>query len=88
MRRNTLKGLKDVIVARNAEEYLEEAIPELKMTANDRSQDVRMMVITVVEYWLTNMDINSLKKFEKDLMLLLLNGVAEPLLEDISDKSQ
>lgn len=87
VRRNTLKGLKDVVVARSAEEYLEEAIPELKITANDRSQDVRMMVVTVVEFWLTNMDINPLKKFEKDLVMLLLNGVAEPLLEDISIKS-
>ena len=88
VRRNTLKGLKDVIVARNAEEFLEEAIPELKLTALDRSQDVRMMVITVVEFWLTNMDINPLKKFEKDLMMLLLNGVAEPMFEDISVKAQ
>ena len=41
----------------------------------------------VVEFWLQNMDINSLKLYEKDLMLILLNGISEDFLLDISVKS-
>jgi hypothetical protein len=77
VRKTTLEGLKYVIVCRNAEDFLTDAIPQLKMTANDRSQDVRMKVVQTVEFWLQNMDINSLQNFEKDLMILLLNGVSE-----------
>ena len=88
VRNASLNGLKYVCVAKDAEEFLSEAIPQLKMTANDRSQDVRMNVITITEYWLQNMDYHSLKTFEKDLMLILLNGISEDQKLDISEKSQ
>ncbi len=74
-------------VARDAEEFLREGIPQLKMTANDRSQDVRMSVVKIVEFWLTNMDINSLLKLEKDLVLILLNGMSEELVPEIAEIS-
>ena len=46
-----------------------------------------MIVIQMVEFWLQNMDINALKKYEKDLTLILLNGISEDQLLDISVKS-
>lgn len=52
VRNATLNGLKQVCVAKDGEEFLAEAIPQLKMTANDRSQDVRMNVISITEFWL------------------------------------
>jgi len=47
------------------------------MTANDRSRDVRLLMVEVVGYWLFNMDINSTKLYEKDLLQILLNGVSD-----------
>ena len=37
VRKVTLRGLKDVIVARGAEPFLSEAVPQLKFSMNDRS---------------------------------------------------
>ena len=87
VRKQTLKSLQQVIVSHGAEEFLTDSIQQIKMTSNDRSQDVRMIVIQMVEFWLQNMDINALKKYEKDLTLILLNGISEDQLLDISVKS-
>ena len=57
VRKVTLQGLKDVIVARGAERYVEEAIPQLKFSMNDRSSDVRNVFYTVLRHWMTFMDI-------------------------------
>ena len=37
VRKITLRGLKDVLVARGAETYLSEAVAQLKYSMNDRS---------------------------------------------------
>ena len=37
VRKTTLRGLKNVIVARGAEGFLSDSVPQLKMTMNDRS---------------------------------------------------
>ena len=41
VRKETLKGLKDVLACRGAEIFFEEAVMQLKFSMNDRSQDVR-----------------------------------------------
>ena len=41
VRKATLLGLREVIVCRGAEPFLEEAIAQLKFNMNDRSLDVR-----------------------------------------------
>ncbi len=41
VRKATLLGLKEVVVCRGAEGYLEDAISQLKFNMNDRSLDVR-----------------------------------------------
>ena len=74
-----------MVCAKGAEEFLGDAITQLKMVANDRSQDVWLTLVQVVDYWLKNMEFYAMRKFEKDLTLLLLNGVAEDLLPDISE---
>ena len=75
-----------MLASRNAEQFFEEAREQLKLTANDRSQDVRRALVDVVEYWLQHMDINELKVFEKDLVLFLLNGISDEQAS-ISEKS-
>lgn len=78
--------MRDVLASRNAEQFFEEAREQLKLTSNDRSQDVRRALVDVVEYWLQHMDINELKVFEKDLVLFLLNGISDEQAP-ISEKS-
>lgn len=41
VRKITLQGLQDVVVAKNAEPYLEENLVHMRVVMNDRSQDVR-----------------------------------------------
>lgn len=77
VRKSSLNALKVVIGCREASEFLEEALPQLKMTINDRHHDVRRVAIEVIDYWLQHMDIHSIQKYEKDLLLFLLNGVAD-----------
>lgn len=77
VRKVTLRGFKDVLVARNAELFLQDCIKQLKFTSNDRSADVRRTFYEVLQFWMTRMDISALKLFEGDFVLLLLNGVAD-----------
>jgi len=86
VRKVTLLGLRDVIVARGAEQFLEDALPQLKNTANDRSSDVRTAFYRVVEFWLQKLEIHSLKVFEKSLVMALLNGIADEN-EEIREKA-
>jgi len=86
VRKGSLNALKVVIGWKGAEEFLVEALPQLKMTINDRHRDVRKISIGVIDYWLRNMDINSTKKFEKDLLLFLLNGASDEI-EEIQQES-
>ena len=50
VRRNSLKALESVIGCREAGEFLSEALPQLKLTINDRHHDVRRVAITVIDY--------------------------------------
>lgn len=86
VRKSTLNALKHVIGCRGAEDFLEEALAQLKMTMNDRHQDVRLIAIQVIDYWLKNMDIHATKKFEKHLLLFLLNGVSDEV-DSVRDES-
>ena len=65
------------MVARGAELFLQDCIGQLKFSMNDRSVDVRRSFFEVVQYWMTHMDINAIKMFEADFVLILLNGVAD-----------
>ncbi len=45
---------------------------------NDRSQDVRLTFYSgVLDYWLNNMEINSLKDYDATFVLFLLNGASD-----------
>lgn len=77
VRKITLKGMQDVIVAKGAEQYTVDALPQLKFSTNDRSADVRAVFYKVLEHWMTNMEINSLRVFEDHFILFLLNGIAD-----------
>ena len=77
MRKSTLRGLKDVIVAKGAEGFLGDSIPQLKYSQNDRSQDVRITFYEVLRHWMTNMELASLRDQESHLIQFLLNGIAD-----------
>ena len=61
VRKVTLRGLKDVVCARNAELFLVDSIATLRLVMNDRSQDVRATFYEVLKHWMVKMDIQSLK---------------------------
>lgn len=86
VRKSSLNALKVVIGCKGAEEFLSEALPQLKMTMNDRHHDVRRVAIRVIDYWLKNMDIHATKTYEKDLLLFLLNGVSDEI-DEISNEA-
>lgn len=44
---------------------------------NDKSQDVRLKFYSVVKHWMVNMEIQSLKNFEANFILFLINGIAD-----------
>lgn len=73
----TLRGLKDVVVARNAEITIADSMQQLKFVMNDRSQDVRATFFEVLQFWMTNMDIKGIRIFESNFILFLLNGIAD-----------
>eukprot|EP00347_Sterkiella_histriomuscorum_P014258 403361569 len=78
VRKATILGLKDVIVSRGAEPFLQDAIEQLKYSMNDRSQDVRLSFYAdVLNHWLNNLEINSLKEYDPILVQFLLNGVTD-----------
>ncbi len=84
VRKSTLLGLQDVLACRGAEQFLEEALPQLKFAMNDRSQDVRATFYDhVLRHWLTNIEIHSLMKYEHHFVLFLLNGLSDEI-PDIS----
>ena len=60
-----------------------EAISQLRYTQNDRSQDVRRTFYEVLSFWMTKMEINSLRTFEPHFILFLLNGLSDEC-EDIA----
>jgi len=61
VRKQTLKGLKEVAVCKGAEPYMEgNPLHQLKFTMNDRSQDVRAEFYRVLFHWMTKMDIHYL----------------------------
>lgn len=74
---NISQSLKDVILAHKAEDFLEETFPQLKLSINDRSQDVRKEFFLMVKEWLKQLEFNALKKYEKTLIQFLLNGIAD-----------
>ena len=77
VRKVTLRGLKDVIVARGAEPFLTESIPQLKFSMNDRSQDVRVIFYEVLRHWMTKMEFSALREHECALIQMLLNGISD-----------
>ena len=77
VRKSTLRGLKDVIVAKGAEGFLGDPIPQLKYSQNDRSQDVRITFYEVLRHWMTNMELAALRDQESHLIQFLLNGIAD-----------
>lgn len=81
VRKITLRGLQDIIVSRGAESFIEEALEQLKYSQNDRSQDVRQTFYTVLQHWMTHMELTSLRLFEAPFVLFLLNGVADDIKE-------
>lgn len=44
---------------------------------NDRSHDVRQTFISVLKYWMVHMELKSLRMFESNFILYLLNGAAD-----------
>ena len=64
VRKYTLRGLKDVIVARGAEPFLTDAVAQLKYNMNDRSQDVRLIFYEVLRHWMKNMELSCLREHE------------------------
>ena len=81
VRKVTLRGLKEVAIARNAELCLIDSISTLRLVMNDRSTDVRKTFYEVLKHWMVKMDIQSLKQFEANLVLFLLNGVSDECQE-------
>ena len=76
--------MQDVLVCRGAEQFLDDALPQLKYSINDRSQDVRATLYDqVLRHWLSNMEIHSLRKYEHTFVLFLLNGMSDEI-PDIS----
>ena len=85
VRKITLRGLKDVFVARGAEPFITESLGQLKYSMNDRSSDVRNIFYEVLQYWMTNMEISSLRAVESHLILFLLNGLSDEN-KDVNEK--
>ena len=82
LRKTTLLGLQDVLACRGAENFLDDALPQLKYVMNDRSQDVRLTFYDqVMRHWLTSMEIHALMKFEHHFVLYLLNGLSDEIPE-------
>ena len=77
VRKVTLLGLKDVIVARGAEGFLADSVPQLKFSMNDRSQDVRVKFYEVLRHWMKNMELSALREQESFLIQFLLNGISD-----------
>ena len=44
-------------------------------------------MVEVIGFWLFNMDFNSLKQYEKDMLLILLNGVSDEDYKPVQEKS-
>lgn len=73
------------MIARNAEQFMVECFNQFRYTQNDRSQDVRRVFYEVLTSWMTNMEITSLRMFENNFILYLLNGLSDEC-EEISAK--
>lgn|ERR1712127_68238 len=77
VRKVTLRGLQDVLCAKNAEPFMHDSIPVFRQIMNDRSQDVRNVFYKVVQHWMTKMELFALRKYEGNMILFLLNGIAD-----------
>ena len=76
--------MKDIIVARGAEPFILDSLGQLKYSMNDRSTDVRTAFYEVLRFWMTNMEIQSLRDVEMHFVSFLLNGLSDENKE-ISD---
>ena len=82
VRRETMKGLRDVVVCKGAEPFVEgSTLAQLRFTSNDRSQDVRAEFYKVLFFWMTNMEIMYLRNYESPFVQFLLNGIADDKLD-------
>jgi len=82
VRKATLLALKEVVAAKGAETHADLPLAQLKQNCNDRSSDVRKtLYFDLLPHWLTNVEFETLKIIEKDLIQLLLNGIADEIPE-------
>ena len=71
-----------MLACRGAENYIDDALPQLKYAMNDRSQDVRMTFYDrVLRHWLSNLEIHAMKKYDHHFVLYLLNGLSDEVDE-------
>ena len=77
VRKVTLKSLEDIIIANGAEAFLIETFGQLRYTMNDRSQDVRKMFYTVLQSWMTKMELTAMRQYEHHFIIYLLNGLSD-----------
>ena len=69
VRKQTLKGLRDVLTAKGAAQFLEgPALAQLKFAMNDRSQDVRAEFYNVLFHWMQKIEIHYLKQYDADFV--------------------
>ncbi len=71
------QALADCLLCDNAGKNFEEAIPYLKVIANDKNYDVRKALYSAVYKLVTNFNIIYLRKYEHHLVILLMNGLSD-----------
>jgi hypothetical protein len=69
--------LADCLLCENAGKHFEEAFPFLKIIANDKNFDVRKALYISVFKLITTFNIIYLRKYEHQLVMLMMNGLSD-----------
>ena len=79
-----IKALCEVLLCENAGKNFEECYPLLKMSSNDKKPDVRNVFYSVAFKLINNFNIIHLRKYEHQLVILLMNGLGDDQVDIVN----
>jgi hypothetical protein len=87
IRKITTSALCDLLLCENAGNLIDDCLPSLLIISNDKNHDVRNNFYVNVANLMNNLNIIYLRKYESNLLRLLLNGLCDDK-EEIRKKTE
>jgi hypothetical protein len=77
VRKATIESLGEILLTRDAGDFLKEVMPSIKQSTNDKMSDVRKSTYQIIARLLNQFSPSLLRDYETELVQLLLNGLSD-----------